>query len=340
MLAESGAILPSDYPPSNHLIKQSSYWTATLRFALKADTNKVYSKIYNYPLYGIGIYSSTFNNKFVGDPVGGYFYIKTPIIRKKYWNTFYEIGAGVGGNFNPYHEIHNPDNKLIGSNINMVGHIVIGFEYAISQRFSLGTTVGYRHFSNGFIKAPNFGINVIPITLNGNFDLSKSNSHYLQKKVQPFLRHNQITIFYAPGSKNFSPDEKNYFVSTFGLLFIRQINYKVGLGGGVDLFYKSSGKDKVNSEENDLNKMLSSGMHLSLEWVLTEKIRINSGAGLYLLRHPENDEPYPFYERVTAKYAITKNVFAGIGVKINGSTSDYIEWTLGYVLKKDKNIYK
>lgn len=339
LLAESGAIMSGDDPSSNALLKQSNYRAATLRFSLPADSHKIYSKIYNFPSHGIGIYSATFNNPSIGDPLSIYFFLKTPVIRKKRWNAFLEIAAGVAGNFNPYHKIHNPDNKLIGSNINMVGHLAIGVECDISKRFSLGTSAGYRHFSNGFIKAPNFGINLIPVTLNANFKLSKNNTDNLRGNIQPFQPHNQVSIFYAPGSKNFSTEEKNYFVSTLGILFIRQINYKAGIGAGLDLFYKSSGKEKVNGEGNDLSKTVSSGVYASIEWVLTEKFRINTGVGLYLFRHPENDEPYPLYERISARYTINKNLFAGIGIKINGSSSDYIEWTLGYTFKRDKNTY-
>lgn len=340
MLGEGGAIMPSLYPSSNALLKQSNYQATTLRFAFNSDTHKLYSKIYNYPLYGIGIYSGTFHNPSIGDPVAVYVFIKTAFVRKTNWNAFSEIGSGIAGNFNPYDKNLNPENELIGSSINMFGHLAVGAEYAVAKRFMLGATVGYKHFSNGFIKAPNFGINVIPITLNVRFNLSKNKPPYLKETILPFLPHNRISIFYAPGSKNFGAGERNYFVSTFGVLCIRQINYKIGVGVGADIFYKSSGKYKVEGEENELGKTLSSGMYVSVEWALTENFRINTGAGLYLLRHIENDEPYPFYERISARYTITKNIFTGIGIKLNGNTSDYIEWTLGYTFKQDENRYK
>ncbi len=337
--AEGGLIMPSVHPASNALLKQSNYMAISLQFGWHCDTTKIYSKIYNHPIYGIGIYYGTFNNQSIGNPLAVYFFIKTPFICKKSWKAFYEIGSGMADNFNPYDKYTNPNNELIGSKLNMFGHLSIGIEYRILKRLKLGATVGYRHFSNGFIKAPNFGINVMPVTLSGTYNLPEIKSHYLKENVHSFLQHNLISIFYAPGSKNFGAGERNYFVSTIGFQFIHQISYKTGIGGGFDIFYKSSGKDKVQGEESGISKSLSSGMCVSIEWVLTEKFRINTGAGLYLLRNPENDEPYPFYERISARYSITKNLFAGVGIKINGNSSDYIEWTLGYVFKKDKNIY-
>lgn len=337
---ESGSVLPSIHEPSNILIQQSRYSAVTLCLAFSNDSNKTYSKLKHYPLYGFGLYAGTFNNHHIGDPLALYFFIKTPLIRREHINLFYEAGLGIAGNLNPYHKTLNPDNELIGTSFNFSTHFAFGLEYYLSNRFIFGTSVGYRHFSNGYIKAPNFGINVMPVTLFGRYSLSKHNPRYVKKRVPTFIPFNRVSIFYAPGTKSFSSQEKNYFVSSLGVLYIRQINYKIGIGGGLDVFYKGSGKDKVKSNESDLNKSLSSGIYLSSELVLTEKFRINSSIGLYIIRHIENDEPYFFYERVAAKYEFSKHLFAGIGLKVNGNSADYLEWTIGYTFKKDKNSYQ
>lgn len=147
-------------------------------------------------------------------------------------------------------------------------------------------------------------------------------------------------MFFAPGTKNFKAEERNYFVSTLSALFIKQISYKIGIGGGIDVFYKESGIDKVKSNESDFNKTLSAGVYFCNDWTMTEKFKISASAGLYIKRHKENDEPYILYERIAAKYHLYKNFFAGIGIKINGNAADYLEWTIGYTFKKDKNIYQ
>lgn len=304
------------------------------------DTNKTYSKLKHYPSFGFGLYAGTFNNQFIGDPLALYFFIKTPLIRQKYINVFYEAGLGIAGNLKPYHKIDNPNNELTGSSFNFSTHFAMGLECALTKRFTFGTSIGYRHFSNGYIKAPNFGINIIPVTLFAKYYVSKNNPSYLKKRIPPFIPFNRLSIFYAPSTKNFGAMEKNYFVSSLGVLYIRQLNYKFGVGAGVDLFYKDSGKDKVKTEESDLSKGLSSGFCVASELAVTEKFRVNSSVGLYIRRHVENDEPYIFYERIAAKYDLTKHVFVGLGLKVNGNAADYLEWTLGYTFKKDKNTYR
>lgn len=339
MSTESGPLLPCAHPASNDLLKQSNYRAETVRLVFNSDSNKIYSKVYKGPSYGIALYSGTFYNKAIGDPLGLFFYIKTPLFHKKSWCAFTEIGAGIVGNLTPYHETLNPSNEMIGSPINMTGHLAIGTEYTITKPIKLGLTVGYRHFSNGFIKAPNYGINVIPITLVGSYNFGKSSSFVSREGIKPFVPHNRLSIFMGPGTKNFNSKEQNYFVSSFGVQYIKQVSYKVGVGGGVDLFYKDSGKDKVKNGRSDFSNSLSSGINTCFEWIFTEKFRVNLGAGIYVLRNKENDERTVFYERLAAKYNITKNLFTGVGIKVNNNSSDFIEWTLGYTFKKDPNIY-
>lgn len=336
---ETGPPLISAHEASNNLLKQSSYRAETFRLIFNGDTNKTYTKLYKGPSYGISLYSGTFHNQAIGDPLGLFFYIKTPLVNKKSFGAFTELGGGVVGNLTPYHEIYNPNNAMIGSQINMMGHIAIGIEYSITPPIKLGLTFGYKHFSNGFIKAPNYGINVIPITLIGSYNFSKSKSVFSSKGIKPFIPHDRISVFVGPGTKNYSSREQNYFVGTLGLQYIKQIGYRVGVGGGIDLFYKDSGKDKIKNRKSDFSNSLSSGINTSFEWIFTEKFRVNLGAGIYILRNKENDEVSPFYERLAAKYYITKNVFTGVGVKVNNNSSDYVEWTLGYTFMKDPNVY-
>lgn len=332
-------LLPSAHEASNELLKQSIYRAETLRLNFPGDSTNIYTKLYKRPSYGIGIYSGTFYNQAIGDPLGLLLYIKTPLIHKKSWAIITELGGGVVGNLNPYNETLNPHNAMFGSQINLFGHLALGFEYAINQPIKLGVTVGYKHFSNGFIKAPNYGLNVLPITLHGSYNLSNKKQPVLNRDIQPFKPYNRISIFVAPGTKSYGSQEKNYFVSTLGMQYIRQVGYKIGIGGGLDIFYKDSGKDKVQSNESDLAKSLSSGINTSLEWTLTEKFRINLGLGTYIARHKENDEAYPLYERIAAKFNFTKNIFAGVGIKVNKNSSDFIEWTIGYTWAKDQNKY-
>lgn len=340
MSTESGSLLPCPHEPSNEILKKSFYRGETLKLIFRADTLKTYSRLYHWLSYGLGLYSGTFYNKNIGDPIALFVFIRTPLVRKPRWNIFSETGAGVAVNFNPYHESLNPNNFLIGSRINMVGHLTVGMEYKVTKPISISVNLGYRHFSNGSIKAPNYGINIIPVSLSGSYNFSRIKHVNFQGDIPAFKPHNRVSFFIAPGSKNYSHHANNYFVNTVGVQYIRQIGYKIGIGGGVDLFYKDSGKDKVHSNESDLAKSLSSGINGSGEWVFNENFRINLGVGIYVFRHIENDEPYYFYERIAAKYSISKNIFAGVGVKINKNASDYIEWTVGYMWGNDKNIYK
>src|SRR5690606_19119029 len=56
-----------------------------------------YFKLYNNPIYGIGLYSSTFHNKVVGSPYAVYGFVQTPFgnIDNEKWLFDYRIGLGL-----------------------------------------------------------------------------------------------------------------------------------------------------------------------------------------------------------------------------------------------------
>lgn len=90
-----------------------------------------YYQIYNYPIYGIGIYSSTFHSSIIGSPFAIYGFVQTPIAPKEYskWSYDYRIGLGLSGNFRPYNEEENPLNLAIGSKNNVFIDLGIRAQY-------------------------------------------------------------------------------------------------------------------------------------------------------------------------------------------------------------------
>ena len=63
--------------------------------------------------------------------------------------------------------------------------------------------------------------------------------------------------------------------------------------------------------------------------------------GFYLNKNKENLEEVMF-NRIGLRYLVgnNKKMMVGVGLKITELHADYIEWTIGYTFKNDKNKYQ
>lgn len=334
---EFGGILPT--------VKEEgiqNYHGMDLRFGWQKRKNDVYSTINNAPKYGVGIYMAGFNNEAFGKPIGAYGFVEIPIYYpKSRWSFVYNIGLGLGFNFNHYDLEDNPSNELIGSERNVYISLTLETRYALTNHWVAGLGVGFKHFSNGRTSLPNSGINLLPFTIMTEYNLDDTSTDFKKNNLAEFEPFNIISMFGAAGRKTFEYGEADFFKSSLGISFLRQFNYKFRYGAGFEMFYTAGSKDRVDSNKSDFKKLFSYGFIGNWDWVLTERLYIPIGVGVYLNYNEENFER-PIYMRLGIRYAIDKpkKLFLGVSLKVTQFHADYVEWTIGYNFKKDPNEYK
>jgi len=318
------------------------YYGLDLRAAWQLKVNDVYATLFNAPKFGVGFYSGTFDNHSFGEPNGLYGFFETNIGRQnRKWNWVYNIGLGVAFNFNYYDPISNPDNILIGSHENVYIAFSLESTYNITDHWVAGLGFGFKHFSNGKIVLPNKGINLIPITTRIEYSFSNKKPEIHKSKVQKFIPFNMLNVFYGFGVKGFEVDKPVYFKSTLSANAIRQPNYKIRYGLGFDLFYTAGSLDRVTSDKSDFNKLFSYGITSIFEWVITQRLYIPLNFGVYLNKNEENYETR-FFQRLGMRYLFGKHnkMLVGVSLKVTEFHADFVEWTVGYTFKNDKNEYK
>lgn len=341
---ENGGMLPS-----NEVIKekfQDIYYNAiNLRvgWQTKPGTDPYHAR-YNYPVYGFGLYASSFHKEEIGTPNALYGFVSIPIAPHALpkWDFSYRIALGLASNFHPYNREKNPTNILLGSQRNVF--IDLGFQanYILSNRFQLGAGFAFHHFSNGSIRQPNKGINLIPFTLSATYrpgGLHRVQQSREQIKNLHFEENSQVHIHYAAGIKEFEPnDDKQYFKSTMGAYWSHSVGPKWRLGAGADLFYSHSGKDIAiaGDQAGELSALLSGGPAFYIDHVLTRALYISGNVGWYAHRNAFNGETKPVFLRIGVRYNVFHNTYAGVSIKAHMGKADFIEWTLGYTLKKSR----
>lgn len=339
---ENGAMLSNNSEVGDQLVNSSYYNGIDFRLGFrKTNPNDVYSNIYRRPYLGVGWYSSTFHNSDVGKPHAIYFFMTMPIKfeQAKKFTLSYTGAFGVSYKFNPFDSISNPANIFIGSYRNCYVHLGFVANYKFSEKWQLNGTIGFKHFSNGSFKQPNYGINLIPLTLGVSYKFKDEEIDHYRKPVPTFIKNNQFNVMLAFGSKNYINNEPNYLKMTLGLNYLRAINYKYRIGVGMDFFYSGASELRTESGTASFSDAVSVAIVPNWEWVISKRLYVPLGIGIYLHHNVENDERYGFYERAGIRYRITEHLSTGATIKAHKGVADYFEWTLGYTFHKDPNHY-
>lgn len=332
---ENGGILGSSKTKSN-VFENAYYNGLNLRMGWRSD-NPVhdYGLLYSNPIYGIGIYSSTFNTSVIGKPYAVYGFFQAPFLtqRKHAIEFDYRIGLGLSGNFTPYDEEQNPLNLLIGSKNNVFIDFGIQAQYSITPHLKGGIGLSFHHFSNGALQMPNKGVNLIPITASLTYQQKPDSKHIYKSPITPFPTDWHVHMSYGFGFKQFDKEDKNHhFKSTISLYASRFVNHKWQLGGGVDIFYSDTGNKKKFAGERykKMSSQFSGGPSLYFAHVLQPRLILTGNMGYYLHKQKFNGEVTRTFLRAGFRYYVFKNIHAGISIKAHMGKADYIEWTTGY----------
>ena len=337
---EFGAMLGTDSDWSEQIVNSSAYMGLDFRLGFrKTDSNDIYSNVYRRPYFGLGFYSSTFHNADVGYPNAIYFFLTIPLKfeENKKFTMSYSGAYGISYNFNAFDSISNPTNVFLGSDKNIYVHLEFDMNYKFNEKWAAYGAVGFKHFSNGSFKQPNFGINLLPVTLGVRYKFSDDKIDHFRKDIPEYIKHNIWNIAFIAGSKNYVTGGANYLKATISANYLRQLTYKHSVGFGFDFFYSDKAYLRNDSDASDFSQSFSLAAVASGEWNVTKNLYVPMGIGIYLHRNEENDEKTIYYERVGMRYRFAKHYFAGLTIKAHGGAADIFEWTIGYTIHNDPN---
>ncbi|AQG81982.1 hypothetical protein [Spirosoma montaniterrae] len=338
---EGGPILGNGTAEAAQLIDQSTYRAHSVMVGWQIPKSDIYSRLYRFPKFGVGVYSSNFRNLDIGFPRAYYLWFEIPFSYPRFrqrWSWAYRGGFGIANDFVPFDEDANPLNELVGSTQNCFVDIAFLARYHLNSRFLLGLSAGFKHFSNGSSRLPNYGINMFPAALSVHYLIDEQRPDFSQFEPLPrYQPHYRINVNAAVGQKQYSRETGYYTKSTLGVNVLRQFSYKYRMGVGLDFMYAGGYRERQNVTDPPLRDVLSMAVVGSWEWVIRPRIYIPVGLGFYLNRNPLNDDNNWYYERVGVRYAATEHLFVGLTIKAHKGNADYFEWGMGYTFHNDTN---
>ncbi len=260
-------------------------------------------------------------------------------------------------------------NAAIGSHINVYFAGSVNFEIPIAAGLSLTGDCGWNHVSNGSFIQPNSGINMLNGFIGLKYFPNHKKYGNPEKQSIPGLPKRLTTeIILSGGARQLYYKDNRYFpigsVSIAG--FYPLTNY-YRMGIGVDAFYDGvfgevNGSSVASENETKYQRTFiksdlpENKIRMGISWqheLIMGRLTAGFHFGLYLYNPIKNLEPYTtaattainkpliysynidkedgwLYTRASLKYALSKHIFAAIGLKTHLQKAEFIEWGLGY----------
>ena len=297
---------------------------------------------YGYPLLGLNFwYSGMGGFDELGSAFAFYPSINFPIVHDEQQSLNFKLGVGLGYLTKKFDRLENYKNFAIGSHINIAASLYFEYRRKVSRMVTITAGGGLTHFSNGSMKTPNFGLNILTGTIGISAYLKPPN-RTLDKKVLPELytwefdgrKYISVEFAMAMAYKDLSQEYGESFYVFAGFLnLMARVSYKSKFGIGIDITHDASDelilKNRFVEVESpsQLNKL---GVNLAYELYM-DRLSFLFNAGMYLtgLDRSEGD----VYQRLTLKYMITRNLYGNMVLSAHLGRAEYVGFGLGYRLR-------
>jgi len=307
--------------------------TLDIRLNKTTHGEKYWNQLFRYPHYGIGFYRANLgNNEVYGFANALYSYLKVPLLGS--WETTnlsWQIGFGASYLTQCFDIEDNSQNLAIGSHVNIYVDLSLQSQIPITDKLSLNNNLRFTHFSNGKVKSPNKGLNIISGSIGLLYHFNTPTKKY-QLELPEMENKNEYSIIYAGGIKTKSRyDPGSFYASSLMLDYYHNYSLKRRWLLGTDLFYDETKKEyshkKQKSNMANIN-LYQVGLHVGHEMVMGDlALTINLGGYVYA---PVKEDA-PIYSRIGLRYRFAEKYMANLTLKSHWAIASYIEWGVGYV---------
>lgn len=308
----------------------------TIAKQVKGDKN--WHHLYNLPYVGIGYSFVDLGNKQqLGNANTIYPFISFSLLQKKRFSVSVKCAAGVAWLSKHFDIQNNVYNIAIGSHLNAYLGISANFDYMLTNKIALYTTLAFSHFSNGGTQQPNKGINVAGIKLGAKYYLKHTAA--ISKKpdnLQTIKKKNEFSVIYSGGIKTLEPARrKKYYVSSLSINAERLLSQKSRVGVGIDFFKDNSREDYLRfkkisesaTKTPEYKDRYYVGCHLSYDLVFG-KTSFTIQTGAYVWQRAKSFQA--IYNRFGIKYRFSRHWMANLTLKTFWAAADFAEWGIGY----------
>ena len=324
-------------PDLQHLLGHPS--GIMINFLRQTHGAKEWHKAYNYPDYGGYFLYQDFGNQILGSMYSAglnynfYFFNR---------NIQLKVAEGIAFATNPYNKETNSKNKAFGTDITANTNIALTYSkpYLVNN-FGLQVGFLFTHYSNGRIKSPNSGINSYNLNFGINYNLTDKKPTQQIDSVKFDMRLTEPIkynfVFRSGVNESALLRSGQFAFFHLGAYADKRINRKSALQVGADFFITPSLKELIKYQavaypEREVNPNTDYkrvGVFVGHE-LFINKVSIETQVGFYVYKPFKND--IAMYNRVGAKYYVTKNIFSSFHIKTHLFLAEALEFGVGYRL--------
>lgn len=315
-----------------NLIKGHIYG-AELNYVFRTNGCKTWHQVYKYPELGfcfLHLYLS--NPEQLGNFEAFYPYTNirlNKLTKKTAFNL--RLASGLAYITKPFDRITNHQNGAIGSNLNVFVNLRLSISRMISERWRMDAGVGLTHASNGAYSTPNLGLNIATVNLGVGYVFGNTSCTYLTDTISHPVKKWQPNITAVFGIKELEdPGGDKYFAGSLQGNLLRGLNYKNSLGGGLEVFYNTSTKQRWADDSVYTNKasdIIQAGAKICYAYNF-HKLSFPVEFGVYFYKKQAVNGI--FFHRIGFKYKLTKHLIANFTLLTHFAKADYFEYGLGY----------
>lgn len=310
----------------------------------------------NYPVRGVSlVWMNLGNDSLLGNAIGAYYFHRHSrrIFDWLTWDT--KIGAGIGVFTKHYDPMENPNNYVIGSTVTAFGAASTSFRFRVAKHFSLFIKGAFLHYSNGHVKVPNIGANLITGGLGVEYvlhpDVTQRKKHDLKPIKERWLFNIDLGLGFHEVEGTVLPPGGPLYPVYFGSLYAsKRVKHNGLVQLGFNLNYFTDYYDFIINQqifqEKERAKSYKGLVFVGYEWIYGRlAYNMQLGVNVYypfrkrlieleqlndrwLDVYNTNLVMFKYYLRSTRE-TTRNNPFIGLGLRTIGGKADFIEVRVG-----------
>lgn len=298
---------------------------------------KEWQQAYNYPDYGFSLQYQDFKNSYLGEAYALGVHYNFYFLNR---HLQFRISQGIGYATHPYDKQDNFKNNAFGSKLMSSNLFLLNFKKEnLVGRLGIQGGLMFTHFSNGRIKSPNSGINTYAANIGVNYDLGEKQPQYIRRDSvdnASFREPLRYSLYLRSGvSESPITGSGQYPFYHIGLAIDKRLGRKSALQLGADVFFSMYLKEFIRyssvaypdrpylDPDTDYKRV---GVFVGHE-LFINRLSVEAQLGYYVYK--PFDYEIDMYQRLGAKYYVTKKLFAGIALKAHGGRAEAIEIGVG-----------
>ncbi|HLP05550.1 MAG TPA: acyloxyacyl hydrolase [Paludibacter sp.] len=347
---QSGYVMPTNVfvrGSNTHSVVIDDFQVLSLKLSTQTTGNHLWERLLNYPSWGVGLKAlDFFDIKEIGIPIAAYGFMDIPLARLDRFALNCELGFGLTFNWRSFNPVTNQYNVAIGAGQAFMSEAGLNVSYGLTRNIDVVAGANFSHYSNGAIKLPNFGLNAVAPKVGVKYNFYER-PRFIRQPKPKFDPRNEWTVSAFAAMKNIIFDSvdvnikekyEGVFFPVYGIsgLYSRQISHfsKIGVGMTFDFNESVNAQVKVdNNEIEDIDGLFVDQLQLSIYpsyELCLDKVSVMLQPAFYIFRKASRNLSPTFHQRITLKYMVTDNIFAGITLRDYSMHADFVEWTLGY----------